>query len=174
MRILRSLLLLGVVALPVAFAHSQVSVGVGIGVPVAPAVVYGGDVYGYDPPICTWGYYPYAPYACAPYGYYGPSWFVGGIFIGAGPWYGWHGGYYHRPYYGYHGGYRGGYYGHNNGHYGYNNGHGYGYGNNGHGGGYGNGHGGPGYGNGHGGPGYGKGSGRGFTAVAPRPAHYGG
>src|SRR5450631_3255949 len=103
MRILRSLLLLGVIVLPVAFAHSQVSVGIGVGVPVAgPAVVYGPDVYG--PPVCDWGYYPYAPYACAPYGYYGPSWFVSGLFIGAGPWYGWHGGYYRHSYYGgYHG-----------------------------------------------------------------------
>jgi len=33
---------------------------------------------------------PDYPYACAPYGYYGPEWFSGGIFIGAGPWYhGW-------------------------------------------------------------------------------------
>ena len=24
---------------------------------------------------------------CAPYGYYGPEWFNGGIFIGAGPWF---------------------------------------------------------------------------------------
>ena len=27
------------------------------------------------------------PYGCAPYGYYGPEWFVGGVFIGAGPWF---------------------------------------------------------------------------------------
>ena len=41
-------------------------------------------------PVCTYGYYGYYPYACAPYGYYGPDYFVGGIFIGAGPWfYGW-------------------------------------------------------------------------------------
>ena len=41
-------------------------------------------------PVCSYGYYGYAPYACAPYGYYGPSWFSGGLFIGAGPWYhGW-------------------------------------------------------------------------------------
>ncbi len=41
-------------------------------------------------PDCPYGYYDYAPYACAPYGYYGPDWFVGGVFIGAGPWF--HGG----------------------------------------------------------------------------------
>jgi len=39
------------------------------------------------PPVCPYGYFDYAPYACAPYGYYGPSWFSGGVFIGAGPWY---------------------------------------------------------------------------------------
>jgi uncharacterized membrane protein YgcG len=38
-------------------------------------------------PGCPYGYYDYAPYACAPYGYYGPEWFAGGIFIGAGPWF---------------------------------------------------------------------------------------
>jgi hypothetical protein len=38
-------------------------------------------------PLCPYGYYDYAPYACAPYGYYGPEWFSGGLFIGAGPWF---------------------------------------------------------------------------------------
>ncbi len=38
-------------------------------------------------PVCPYGYYDYAPYPCAPYGYYGPEWFVGGVFIGAGPWF---------------------------------------------------------------------------------------
>lgn len=60
-------------------------------------------------PVCPYGYYAYAPYNCAPYGYYGPNWFAGGVFIGAGPWY--HGrehfhGYVDRrydPHYGYHG-----------------------------------------------------------------------
>ena len=55
--------------------------------------------YGYGPPDCEWGYYSYYPYACAPYGYYGPSWFSGGLFIGAGPWYHW-GFYGHPGYYG--------------------------------------------------------------------------
>src|SRR6267154_3399979 len=70
----------------------RVAFGVGIGAPA---------YYG-PAPVCTYGYYDYSPYACAPYGYYGPDWFVGGVFIGAGPWY--HG-YYGRGYYG------GGYYG---------------------------------------------------------------
>jgi hypothetical protein len=52
-------------------AKAQVSVGVNIG--AAPA--------------CPYGYYDTAPYGCAPYGYYGPEWFTGGVFIGAGPWF---------------------------------------------------------------------------------------
>ncbi|MFZ1167267.1 MAG: hypothetical protein WAO04_08745, partial [Candidatus Sulfotelmatobacter sp.] len=38
-------------------------------------------------PVCPYGYYSVPPYDCAPYGYYGPEWFTGGIFIGAGPWF---------------------------------------------------------------------------------------
>jgi hypothetical protein len=38
-------------------------------------------------PECPYGYFDYPPYDCAPYGYYGPDWFVDGIFIGAGPWF---------------------------------------------------------------------------------------
>jgi len=55
----------------VAPAHAQVAVGINLG----PA------------PICPYGYFDYAPYDCAPYGYYGPDWFVGGLFLGAGPWF---------------------------------------------------------------------------------------
>jgi hypothetical protein len=40
-----------------------------------------------EPPACPYGYYDYAPYNCAPYGYYGPQWFSGGAFIGVGPWF---------------------------------------------------------------------------------------
>src|ERR1700722_8348043 len=60
-------------------------------------------------PVCPYGYFDYAPYDCAPYGYYGPDWFVGGVFIGAGPWFhGPHGFYGHvdnryDPHNGYHG-----------------------------------------------------------------------
>ena len=74
-------------------APSQIAVGVNIG----PA------------PICPYGYFDYAPYDCAPYGYYGPDWFVGGVFLGAGPWFhgprGFHGHVDNRfdPHYGYHG-----------------------------------------------------------------------
>jgi len=59
-------------------ASAQVRVGIGIGV----APVYVGPA-----PVCAYGYYPFYPYACAPYGYYGPQWFVSGLFIGAGPWF---------------------------------------------------------------------------------------
>ena len=38
-------------------------------------------------PACPYGYYDAPPYECAPYGYYGPEWFSGGVFIGAGPWF---------------------------------------------------------------------------------------
>lgn len=60
-------------------------------------------------PVCPYGYFDYAPYDCAPYGYYGPDWFVGGVFIGAGPWFhgpaGFHGHVDNRfdPHHGYHG-----------------------------------------------------------------------
>lgn len=99
MRVLRYLALLGILLFPAAYSsHAAVRVGIGVGI--------GGPVYG--PPACAYGYYGYYPYACAPYGYYGPSWFANGVFIGAGPWYhrpiGW------RPYYGYRGYYRPGYY----------------------------------------------------------------
>jgi len=60
-------------------ANAQVRVGVAVGVP--------GPVWVGPAPVCAYGYYPYYPYACAPYGYYGPDWFVGGVFIGAGPWF---------------------------------------------------------------------------------------
>ena len=52
-------------------APAQVSFGVNIGVA----------------PVCPYGYFDYPPYYCAPYGYYGPDWFVDGVFIGAGPWF---------------------------------------------------------------------------------------
>ena len=42
-----------------------------------------------NPPVCSYGYYNYSPYACAPYGYYGPGYFYNGIFLGIGPWANW-------------------------------------------------------------------------------------
>lgn len=95
MRYLRLLGLLGVCLFPATYAHAQrVVVGIGVGVPA---------YYG-PAPVCAYGYYGYYPYGCAPYGYYGPEWFVDGVFIGAGPWF--HG-FYGRPY----GYYRHGFYG---------------------------------------------------------------
>src|SRR5580704_2368404 len=38
-------------------------------------------------PDCPYGYYDYAPYNCAPTGYYGPEWFSGEDFVGVGPWF---------------------------------------------------------------------------------------
>src|ERR1035438_3458919 len=100
MRYIKYLALVSVLMVPLAYSQAQVSVGVGIG----PGYV-GGQ------PVCEYGYYGYAPYACAPYGYYGPDWFAGGAFIGAGPWYGWGGGWGHGFYgrggWGYGRGYRG-------------------------------------------------------------------
>ena len=74
-------------------ASAQVSINVNIGAA----------------PVCPYGYFNYAPYQCAPFGYYGPEWFAGGVFVGAGPWFagpvGFRG-YYNRafdPHYGYRG-----------------------------------------------------------------------
>ncbi len=67
----------------VPLAYAQAEVHFGVGVAVGPGYV--GYVGG--APACAYGYYDYYPYACAPYGYYGPQWFVNGVFIGAGPWY---------------------------------------------------------------------------------------
>ncbi len=38
-------------------------------------------------PVCPYGFFDSPPYACAPFGYYGPEWFKDGVFIGAGPWF---------------------------------------------------------------------------------------
>jgi hypothetical protein len=40
-----------------------------------------------EAPSCPYGYYDAAPYNCAPAGYYGPTWFTGGVFVGAGQWF---------------------------------------------------------------------------------------
>jgi hypothetical protein len=56
-------------AMPSAKASAQISVDIGVA------------------PDCPYGYYDSSPYGCAPYGYYGPEWFTGGVFVGAGPWF---------------------------------------------------------------------------------------
>jgi hypothetical protein len=82
MKNLRLLTLLGLCMLVAPLANAQ-RIGVAIGV---------GPAYVGPAPVCAYGYYDYYPYACAPYGYYGPGWFSGGVFIGAGPWgHGFHG-----------------------------------------------------------------------------------
>jgi hypothetical protein len=87
-----SLFVLSVVMLmPNHVAPAQVSIGIGVA------------------PVCPYGYFDYSPYDCAPYGFYGPDWFVGGLFVGAGPWFhGPHGFYGHvdnryDPHHGYRG-----------------------------------------------------------------------
>jgi hypothetical protein len=87
-------ILLGLAGAMAGRASAQVRVGIGIGV---------GPAYLGPAPVCAYGYYPYYPYACAPYGYYGPQWFASGVFIGAGPWFhGFYGrpGFYGRGFYG--------------------------------------------------------------------------
>jgi hypothetical protein len=77
MRHLKYLVLLALLALPAAYAQAQVSIGVQIG-----------PRYGFynPPPVCPYGFYSYYPFDCAPYGYWGPDYFVDGAFIGVGPW----------------------------------------------------------------------------------------
>src|SRR5438270_2897727 len=87
MRYLRVVALVGICLVSASYAHAQrLVVGFGVG-PAYPAYVG-------PPPGCAYGYYDSYPYACAPYGYYGPEWFSSGVFVGAGPWYR---GYYGRP-----------------------------------------------------------------------------
>src|SRR5665811_2122778 len=79
MRSLKYAVLLGILALSLgSAANAQVRVAVGVG-PVGIGIGAA--------PVCSYGYYGFYPYACAPYGYYGPSYFSSGIFIGAGPWF---------------------------------------------------------------------------------------
>jgi hypothetical protein len=59
----------GLLMVPAHKANAQVSVSIGAA------------------PVCPYGYYEVPPYNCAPDGYYGPEWFSGGVFIGAGPWF---------------------------------------------------------------------------------------
>jgi hypothetical protein len=96
MKYLRYVALLALLAMPLAYSQAAVVVGARVGVGVGVGV---GGGYVAGAPVCAYGYYSSYPYACAPYGYYGPSWFSGGVFIGAGPWgHGWGHPYYGRPY----------------------------------------------------------------------------
>ena len=51
--------------------------------------VNAGVVISINPPVCSYGYYEYPPYGCAPMGFYGPGYFYNGIFLGVGPWARW-------------------------------------------------------------------------------------
>src|SRR5665213_3768925 len=76
MRGFKSLLCAGALVSALAFAptaKAQFSFGINIGAP----------------PVCSYGYYGYAPSSCAPYGYYGAGYFYNGIFLGMGPWSNW-------------------------------------------------------------------------------------
>jgi hypothetical protein len=79
------------------FTPTPASAQVGVGIQIGGA-----------PPSCPYGYYDYAPYGCAPSGYWGPEYFYNGVFIGVGPWWGWGyrhgwGGHRFRGYYRYNG-----------------------------------------------------------------------
>jgi hypothetical protein len=73
MRSLKYLVLAGTAGLCITATTPQTQAQVNVNIGVAPE--------------CPYGYYEAAPYGCAPYGYYGPEWFNGGVFIGAGPWF---------------------------------------------------------------------------------------
>jgi len=60
--------------------------GIGLTVTAPKAEAQVGVAIGVAPE-CPYGYYDVAPYNCAPTGYYGPEWFNGDGFIGAGPWF---------------------------------------------------------------------------------------
>ncbi len=83
--------------------------GLGISAVLAPRAQAQISINIGAPPACPYGYYDYPPYACAPYGYYGPDWFINGVFIGAGPWFHGPGGFrghvdnHFDPRFGYHG-----------------------------------------------------------------------
>jgi hypothetical protein len=97
MRLSRLLLVPAIAALCFIGAETKAAAQISINIGVAP--------------VCPYGYFNYAPYQCAPFGYYGPQWFTGGVFVGAGPWFrgpvGFHGyvNTYYDPHYGYHGPY---------------------------------------------------------------------
>jgi hypothetical protein len=80
MNVRKSLTMLGLATGFFLFAHTAS--------PAQISIPFGAE------PVCPYGYFDYAPYNCAPYGFYGPDWFIGGAFIGAGHWYHGHQGFY--------------------------------------------------------------------------------
>lgn len=75
MRLFKYFSLLTVIACLFAISPARSQAQVSLSVQIGPQ------------PVCPYGYFSYAPYNCAPYGYYGPAWFANGVFIGAGPWF---------------------------------------------------------------------------------------
>jgi|SRR5580700_720764 hypothetical protein len=73
MRVFTFLLVAAVAGMGLTVAAPQAQAQVAVDIGVAPD--------------CPYGYYDVPPYACAPAGYYGPEWFNGDVFIGAGPWF---------------------------------------------------------------------------------------
>ena len=73
MNVLKHLVLIAVAGICFAVTAPKMAAQVSVEVGVAPE--------------CPYGYYDTSPYGCAPHGYYGPEWFTGGVFIGAGPWF---------------------------------------------------------------------------------------
>jgi len=70
-RLAAALLAFGALAVLTPTVNAQIAIGIGI------------------QPVCSYGYYDYAPYSCAPVGFYGSGYFYNGIFLGMGPWAGW-------------------------------------------------------------------------------------
>ncbi len=75
MKLIKSFALIAVAGTCLAIGTPKTQAQISVGVDIGAA------------PECPYGYYDTAPYGCAPYGYYGPEWFTGGVFIGAGPWF---------------------------------------------------------------------------------------
>ena len=75
MKVSRMLVLAALAMLCFAVFAQEAAAQVNINVQIGPA------------PVCPYGYFDYAPYSCAPVGYYSPRWFVSGVFVGAGPWF---------------------------------------------------------------------------------------
>jgi hypothetical protein len=52
----------------------------------APAFAQFSVTIGTPEPVCDYGYYDYAPYSCAPEGFYGPEFFIGGRYHPRNDW----------------------------------------------------------------------------------------
>jgi hypothetical protein len=72
-RLLAAIVAIGAFLLAAAPSQANAQINITIGIGAAP--------------VCPYGYFNYAPYPCAPFGYYGPQWYTSGVFIGAGPWF---------------------------------------------------------------------------------------